>query len=183
MGTRTEPPTSFDLEGATAILERTPASLSALLTGLPDRLLTADEGEGTWSPLDVLGHLVHTERVNWLPRARHILAGSGRPFAPLDRTATGAGDEADGIEGRLETFADLRRRNLASLAAMRLTDAELRLKGLHPELGEVTLGQLIATWAVHDLTHIAQVVRCVAKAYSEAVGPWSAYLSVLRDRA
>lgn len=175
-------PGRFDLGEAVAILERTPASLAALLAGLPERLLGAREGPGSWSPREVLVHLIHGERVNWMPRARYILAGDGRPFEPFDRTAGFAENEATEIEALLATFAELRGENLAALAALHLTAADLARTGQHPALGEVTLAQLLATWAVHDLDHVGQVARTVAKAYAGAVGPWSAFLSILRDR-
>lgn len=172
----------FDLDDALAVLERTPASLSALLAGLPETWVKATEGEGTWSPYDVVGHLIHGERTDWIPRARHILAGEGRAFEPFDRTAQFTESRDKSLGELLETFAELRRENVAALARMRLTEEDFARKGLHPELGEVTLGQLLATWVVHDLDHLAQVARTMAKVYGEDVGPWSAYLSILSDR-
>jgi len=175
-------PDGFSLDDALALLERTPASLSALLAGLPETWVRATEGEDTWSPYDVVGHLIHGERTDWLPRARHIMAGEPRPFEPFDRTAQFTESEGKSLCELLKSFADLRRENLDALSGMKLTKDDLRLKGLHPALGEVTLAQLLATWVVHDLDHLAQVARTMAKVYGEAVGPWSAYLSVLRDR-
>ena len=172
----------FSLDDAVAVLERTPASLAALLAGLPEGWVTATEGAGTWSPYDVIGHLIHGERTDWLPRARHILAGETRPFEPFDREAQFKESRGQSLGELLATFAGLRRERLAALAALNLTDDDMGRKGLHPELGEVTLAQLLATWVVHDLDHVAQIARTMAKAYGEAVGPWSAYLSVLRDR-
>jgi hypothetical protein len=172
----------FNLDEALAVLERTPASLSALLKGLPETWVRATEGEGTWSPYDVIGHLIHGERTDWMTRARHILAGETRPFEPFDRNAQFTESRGKSLDELLKTFAGLRRENVAALAALALTDADLERRGLHPELGEVTLGQLLATWVVHDLDHVAQVARTMAKAYAEATGPWSAYLSILRDR-
>lgn len=172
----------FSLDDAVAVLERTPASLAALLAGLSEAWATATEGEGTWSPYDVIGHLIHGERADWLPRARHILAGETRPFEPFDREAQFKESRGQSLGGLLATFAELRRENLDALAALNLTDDDMGRKGLHPELGEVTLAQLLATWVVHDLDHVAQIARTMAKAYGGAVGPWSAYLSVLRDR-
>jgi hypothetical protein len=170
------------LDDAVAILERTPASLRALLDGLPEMWVRATEGDGTWSPYDVIGHLIHGERTDWIPRARHILAGETRAFEPFDRTAQFTESQGKSLGELLATFADLRRENVEALAGMKLTDDDLARKGLHPELGEVTLGQLLATWVVHDLDHVAQVARTMAKVYSQATGPWSAYLSILRDR-
>jgi len=170
------------LNDAVTILERTPGTLKALLAGLPATWAAATEGDGTWSPYDVVGHLVQGERTDWIPRARHILAGETRPFEPFDRTAQFIESEGKSLDELLAMFAELRRRNVATLVAMNLTDDDLGRSGLHPELGKVTLGQLLATWVVHDLDHVTQVARTMAKVYSEATGPWHAYLSVLRDR-
>jgi hypothetical protein len=173
---------NFRLEEAVAILERTPAAVSALLDGVPDVWVRATEGEGTWSPYDVVGHLVHGERTDWLPRARHILSGDPRPFASFDRTAQFTESEGQSLGELLATFAELRRRNVAELLALNLGEGDLIRTGRHPDFGEVTLGQLLATWVVHDLDHVAQIARTMAKVYAEAVGPWQAYLSILRDR-
>ncbi len=170
------------LDDAMALLERTPASLSALLDGLPETWIRATEGEGTWSPYDVIGHLIHGERTDWIPRARHILSGETRPFDPFDRTAQFSESRGKDLGELLATFAELRRESLEALRSMQLTDEDLDRRGQHPELGEVTLGQLLATWAVHDMDHVTQIARTMAKAYAGATGPWSAYLSVLRDR-
>ena len=172
----------YNLDDGIAILERTPASLKALLSGLPETWIRATEGKATWSPFDVIGHLIHGERTDWIPRARHILAGDMRPFESFDRMAQFKESERKSLGELLETFTDLRGENLAALVDMNLTEADLERKGLHPELGEVTLGQLLATWVVHDLDHVAQIARTMAKAYGEATGPWIAYLSILRDR-
>jgi hypothetical protein len=172
----------LSLPDAIAVLERIPASLEALLNGLPDTWTKATEGEGTWSPYDVIGHLIHGEKTDWIPRARHIMADEKRPFEPFDRTAQFKESTDKDLSELLATFAELRRQNLAALVGMKVTEADLQRKGLHPELGEVTLRQLLATWVVHDLDHVAQVTRTMAKAYNDAVGPWSAYLSILRDR-
>lgn len=172
----------FNLAEAVAVLERTPASLSALLTGLPNRWVTATEGQGTWSPYDVIGHLIHGDRTDWIPRVRHILSSDKRPFEPFDRTAQFTESQGKSLSELLATFAELRRANVAALIGMNLTDADLGRTGQHPALGEVTLGQLLATWVAHDLDHIGQIVRTMAKVYAGAVGPWSAYLSILHDR-
>jgi len=174
--------TEFDLDAAVKLLERTPASLTALLEGLPDTLITATEGPDTWSPYDVMGHLIHGERTDWFPRARHILAGESRPFDKFDRTAQFTDSKGKSMTELLAEFASLRRDNIAALREMNLTREDLGRKGLHPELGEVTLEQLLATWVVHDLDHVAQIARVMAKAYTTAVGPWTAYLSILQDR-
>lgn len=172
----------FNLADAVAVLERTPASLSALLAGLPESWVRATEGEGTWSPYDVVGHLIHGERADWIPRARHILSGDARPFEPFDRSAQFAESRGKEMGELLATFAELRRESLAALSGMNLTGADMVRRGRHPDFGEVTLGQLLATWVVHDLDHVGQIARTMAKAYAVAVGPWSAYLSILRDR-
>ncbi len=172
----------FNLEDALAILARTPTALSALLMGLPDTWVEATEGDGTWSPYDVIGHLIHGERTDWIPRARHILAGETRPFQTFDRTAQFTESQGKSLAELLKTFADLRQENIRALTEMNLTKADLGRRGLHPELGEVTLGQLLATWVVHDLDHVSQIARTMAKVYKGAVGPWTAYLRILRDR-
>lgn len=175
-------PDGFHLGEAVALLERTPPALNAWLAGLPDAWGRATEGDGTWSPYDVIGHLIHGERTDWIPRTRHILAGETRPFPPFDRMAMFAESQDKSLGELLATFGELRRENLAALAGMQLTDGDLGRRGMHPELGSVTLGQLLAAWVVHDLDHMAQIARTMAKVYTEATGPWSAYLSILRDR-
>lgn len=172
----------FRLDDAMAVLERTPGNLSAWLDGLPETWVRATEGEGTWSPYDVIGHLIHGERTDWIPRARHILAGDPRPFEAFDRTAMFTESQGRSLSELLATFTELRRENIATLVGMHLTDEDLDRKGMHPELGEVTLRQLLATWVAHDLDHVAQIARTMAKVYSEATGPWSVYLSILGDR-
>ena len=173
---------SLRLDDAVAILERTPASLTALLKDLPESWVQATEGAGTWSPYDVIGHLIHGERTDWIPRARHIMAGDSRPFEPFDRMAQFTDSQGKSLGELLVTFAELRQENLAILLEMNVTNEDLNREGLHPELGGVTLGQLLATWVVHDLDHVGQIARTMAKVYSEATGPWSEYLSILRDR-
>lgn len=172
----------FDLEEAVAILERTPESLNALLRGLPETWLSATEEDESWSPYDVIGHLIQGERTDWMARARHILSGEQRPFDPFDRTAQFADSKGKSVDELLSTFATLRRQNLAELAAMKLTSRDMDRKGQHPDFGEVTLGQLLSTWLVHDMDHVSQIARTIAKVYTGAVGPWTAYLSILKDR-
>ena len=172
----------FKLDEAVAILERTPESLKAMLEGLPKTWIEATEGEGTWSPYDVIGHLIHGERTDWIPRAQHILAGDPRPFVPFDRTAQFTESHGHTLSELLNTFASLRAENLAKLKSMNLIDSDLDRRGLHPELGQVTLRQLLATWVVHDLDHVGQIARTMAKAYTNATGAWIEYLSILRDR-
>ena len=171
---------SFSLEEAVAILSRTPATLDALLRGLPDGWIAAHEGGETWSPVDVIGHLIHGERTDWMPRARIILEhGEARPFDPFDRFAQERESHGKSLTQLLDDFARLRRENVAALTAMNLQPEDLQLRGKHPALGVVTLAELLATWAVHDLTHLHQLSRVMAYQYREAVGPWSAYLGVL----
>jgi DinB superfamily len=170
----------FDLAEGLALLERTPAAFRALLAGLPDPWTRADEGAETFSALDNLGHLVHGERTDWIPRARIILAqGSDRRFTPFDRFAHAHDGAARSLTTLLDEFATLRRENLATLRGWSLSSAELDLMGEHPALGPVSLRQLLATWVAHDLGHLAQVARVMAKRYRTAVGPWRAYLPVL----
>jgi hypothetical protein len=169
----------FDLAAGMAVLERTPAALRALLAGLPSDWVDATEGPETWSPYDVVGHLLHGERTDWIPRAEIILArGPERRFAPVDRTAMRR-EPRRPLEELLDEFARLRAANLATLAGWRLTDAELALEGEHPAFGAVTLRQLLATWVAHDLGHLAQTARVMAKQYRDAVGPWRAYLPIM----
>jgi uncharacterized damage-inducible protein DinB len=175
-------PNRLSVDEAVAVLERTPATIAAMLRGLPDGWIRATEGEGTWSPFDVVGHLIHGEHTDWMTRARHILAGETRPFDPFNREAQFAESEGKTLDELLTTFASLRRENLKALADLRLSAADLERRGQHPALGEVTLAQLLATWVVHDLDHLGQIARVMAKRYGTAVGPWQAYLSILRDR-
>ena len=170
----------FDLPTGIAILERTPHSFRALLAGLPSAWTDATEGPETWSPFDVVGHLIHGERADWIPRARLVLAqGAERRFAPYDRSAHFRESQGRSLEELLDEFAHLRAANLATLTGWRLTEAQLALQGEHPAFGPVTLRQLLATWVAHDLAHLAQTARVMAKQYREAVGPWRAYLPVM----
>jgi hypothetical protein len=170
----------FELPRAIEILERTPATFRSLLGGLPDAWTTPAEGPDTFSAFDNLGHLIHGERADWIPRARIILAaGPDRRFQPFDRFAQFQESRGKTLGELLDQFEQLRRDNLAELRGWRLTDAELALTGEHRELGSCTLRQLLATWVVHDLGHLAQTARVMAKQYREAVGPWRAYLPVL----
>lgn len=173
---------NFDLTAGIAVLERTPRTLRGMLGGLPPRLTTATEGPNTWSSYDVVGHLIHGERCNWIPRARLILAqGTERRFKPFDRTAMFRTSQGKTLDDLLDEFAEVRGDNLATLATWRLTDDQFDLTGEHPEFGTVTLRQLLATWVTHDLTHVSQITRVIAKQYGEAVGPWRAFLSVLKS--
>jgi len=170
----------FDLAAGTAVLQRTPGCLRALLAGLPPAWTDAAEGPDTWSPYVVVGHLIHGERTDWIPRARIILEqGPNRRFEPFDRTAQLRESQGRPLDELLDELARLRTENLATLAGWRLTARQLALTGEHPALGTVTLSQLLATWVAHDLGHIAQTVRVMAKQYREEVGPWREYLPVL----
>ena len=170
----------FQLDQAEEILRRTPATLSALLRHLPDEWVLSNEGPDSWSPFDVVGHLIHGERTDWLPRAKVILEyGERRAFEPFDRFAMFEESAGKSLDELLDTFERLREESLRELKGIGLTPEMLGRRGLHPELGEVTLGQLLSTWVVHDLSHVGQVARVLAKQYGEAVGPWRDYLSVL----
>lgn len=171
---------AFSLDEALPILERTPAVLRALLADLPDPWILATEGEGTWSAFDVVGHLIHGERTDWIPRAEMILSrGEAATFAPFDRFAQFQASLGLTLAELLDTFARLRSTNVARLRELAPTAADLGRSGRHPEFGPVTLGQHLATWVAHDLNHISQIVRVMARRYSSAVGPWRTYLPLL----
>ena len=173
--------TEFSLDEAIAVLACTPATLDALLRGLPNIWLRGNEGKDTWSAFDIVGHLVFGERTDWMPRVRIILEnGESRPFDPFDRFAQLKESQDKSLEQLLDDFARLRRQNLAALQALNLQQEDLTRRGRHPALGVVTLSQLLATWAVHDLTHVHQLSRVMAHQYRDAVGPWSAFLGVLQ---
>jgi hypothetical protein len=162
------------------VLERTPTTLRTLLEGLPSAWTDGNEGPDTWSPFDVVGHLIHGERADWIPRARMILEeGRSRAFEPFDRFAQFRDSEGKSVTELLDEFEQLRAQSLATLKGWRLTDAQLSLEGEHPVFGAVTLRQLLATWTAHDVGHLAQVSRVMAKQYRDAVGPWRAYLPIL----
>jgi len=169
----------FNLEQAVPILERTPAVIAGLLQDLPDDWTRVDEGPDTWSPRQVLGHLINGERTDWIPRARIILRQEKvRRFDPFDRFADINSPRPLGE--LLKEFDRLRADNVATLRGWNLRESDLALTGEHPELGAVTMSQLLATWVVHDLSHIAQMTRTMARAYTDAVGPWTAYFRVLQ---
>lgn len=170
----------FVLDDAVAILARTPATLAAMLRGLPDPWVRANEGGETWSAFDVIGHLIHGELTDWMPRARIILEhGDARAFDRFDRLAQFRSSAGQTIDSLLDQFARLRRANLEDLQALNLTPPDLDRPGLHPELGRVTLRQLLATWTAHDLDHVMQISRVLARQYSDEVGPWRAYLRII----
>jgi uncharacterized damage-inducible protein DinB len=170
----------FQLDQAKEILGRTPATLNSLLRDLSDDWILSNEGPDTWSPYDVVGHLIHGEEADWIPRARMILEhGETRAFEPFDRFAMFEKSRGKSLSELLARFEQLRGASLQELEAMNLTPETLAKRGKHPEFGAVTLSQLLSTWVVHDLGHIAQIVRVMSKQYRTAVGPWQAYLSVL----
>lgn len=170
----------FELGPARQLLERTPSVLAGLVRGLPDEWVRRDEGIGTWSVFEVVGHLIHGERTDWIPRARMILEhGTSRAFEPFDRFAQLEAGQGQTLGQLLDTFATLRAGSLAALDALQLGPTQLSAEGRHPELGLVTLAQLLSTWVAHDLDHLIQVARVMAKAYTDEVGPWRAYLRVL----
>ncbi|MGE0816061.1 MAG: DinB family protein [Vicinamibacterales bacterium] len=176
----TDETTSFDLDEGLAVLERTPGALRALLAGLPEAWTRADEGPDTFSAFDNVGHLIHGERTDWIPRARIILdQGPNRRFEPYDRFAQQRESAGKTLAQLLDEFEARRTANLATLRGWALTGAELDLQGEHPALGAVTLRQLLATWVAHDLGHLAQIARVMAKRYRRAVGPWRQYLPIL----
>jgi DinB family protein len=168
------------LEQAIDILNRTPATLNALFRGLGAEWALANEGPDTWAPFDVLGHLIHGEETDWVTRARIILDhGEARAFEPFDRYAQFEKSKGKSLDDLLSEFEALRKKNLEALSQMELTPEKLALRGTHPELGSVTLSELVATWVAHDLSHIAQAARVMGKQYTEAVGPWRQYVAIL----
>jgi hypothetical protein len=170
----------FSLERGLEILERTPQVMRDLLSGLSQDWLDGTEGPDTWSPYVIVGHLIHGERTDWIPRAQIILAqGDDRRFTPFDRFAQFRESEGKSLVQLLDEFSRLRAASLATLKGWDLKDHQLALEGIHPELGPVTMKQLLATWVAHDLGHIAQTARVMAKQYRDAVGPWRAYLPVM----
>jgi len=172
---------SFELQKTIEILERTPKVLKSFLMGLSDDWHKSDEGENTWSPYDIVGHLIHGEKTDWLVRVKTILGHyDDKAFKPFDRFAQLQGNQNRPISELLEEFNDLRLENLRQLNLLDISKDDLKLKGIHPEFGEVTLKQLIATWATHDLGHIAQISRVMAKQYKADVGPWINYLRILK---
>jgi len=169
----------FDEASATLVLARTPSVVRALLAGLPDAWLEANEGPETWSPRDILGHFIHGEDTDWIGRARMILREAPDPFPPFDRFAQFTRFAGMPIPAMLDRFEERRRENLAELASYKLGSRELALRGIHPTFGPVTLEELLATWVVHDLNHIGQLSRVLAKQYQDQVGPWKQFLPIL----
>ena len=170
----------FELDQATAVLQTTPAVLQAWLGDLPPEWVRASEGEDTWSPFDILGHLIHGERTDWIPRAEIILSEREvREFEPFDRFAMFADSEGKTIPELLDTFAKLRQETLDRLDALQISEADLDKTGVHPDFGRVTLRQLLATWVAHDLNHLAQIARVMARQYGDEVGLWKEFLGIL----
>ncbi len=169
----------FDLHAAVVVLSRTPEVLDVLLRDLPPEWVWSTEGPDTWSPYDVVGHLIHAERTDWMPRADHLLAhGEAIPFPVFDRFAQFEASHGKGISELLDTFRELRIDSLRRLAALSLTAADLDRTGRHPEFGRVTLRQHLATWVAHDFDHLVQISRVMGRQYTEAVGPWRKYLRI-----
>jgi hypothetical protein len=171
----------FTLDEALPILTRTPVVLRHLLEDLPDSWITGTEGPDTWSPFDIVGHLIHGERTDWIPRTEILLThGDSLAFTPFDRFAQFEASRGKSLGELLDTFTEARAISLQRLQSLALTGDDLDRRGLHPELGPVTLGELLATWVVHDLSHIAQIARVMGRQYTEAVGPWLEYLPMLK---
>ena len=170
-----------NLPDTISLLARTPVTLNALLRDLPETWTRRNEGENTWSVFDVVGHLIHGERTDWMPRARIVLqSGEARTFEPFDRWAQARESQGKSLEQLLDEFARLRSESLSELRGLNLRPEDFARRGRHPALGVVTLSELLAAWAAHDLTHLHQISRIMAHQYREAVGPWSKFLGVLQ---
>lgn len=173
--------TNQDLQETIALLTRTPAALNALLRDLPESWTQRNEGENTWTAFDVIGHLIHGERTDWMPRVNLIMQfGDTRPFERFDRWAQMRESAGKSLPGLLDEFGRLRTKNLEQLRGLNLGAPDFERRGLHPVLGPVTLGNLLSTWAAHDLTHLHQISRIMAHQYREAVGPWTKFLGVMQ---
>ena len=174
---------SFSLEEAIPILERTPRVVDAMLRGLPDAWVHCNEGADTFSPFDVVGHLIHGEKTDWMPRVRMILqTGDQRAFEPFDRFAQWEASRGKKLEELLDEFARLRAANIAALKALNLSASDLDRRGKHPKLGSVTMRQLLATWVAHDLDHVIQIARVIGRQYTDEVGPWTAHLRIISGK-
>lgn len=172
----------FELAKSIEILERTPVVLETMLKGLSGEWIMQNEGPDTWSPFDIIGHLIHGEKTDWIPRMEIILSDkANKQFEPFDRFAQFQSSKGKSIGQLLDEFASLRSANIKKLKSKNLSESDLLKTGIHPAFGEVTLGQLLSTWVVHDLNHIAQVSRVMAKQYKDEVGPWIEYLRVLQS--
>ncbi len=172
---------NFTLEKSIEILQRTPGVLSAMLQGISNEWTSNNEGGDTWSVYDIVGHLIYGEKTDWIPRAEIILSEEeDKTFEPYDRFAQFKESKGKSLQQLLEEFEKLRSKNIEQLLSKSLTTKDLEKTGIHPAFGEVTLTQLLATWAVHDLNHISQIARVMAKQYEAAVGPWREYLGILK---
>lgn len=171
---------NYSIPQAIEILERTPAVLQALLSGLSDDWIMHNEGPETFSPYDVVGHLIHGEKTDWTARIKVILQhGNSKPFERWDRFAQYENSKGKTLQQLLDEFAAVRKENIEWFTALNLTETDFERKGLHPVLGEVTLKHLLSTWVVHDLTHIAQITRVMAKQYKTEMGPWPEFFRIL----
>ncbi|SNY99956.1 DinB family protein [Flagellimonas pacifica] len=173
---------NFELNKAISVLERTPSTLISLLNDLPKEWTQENEGDSTWSPFDVVGHLIHGEKTDWMVRTEIILGDSpNKEFEPFDRFAQFENSKGKTLKVLLEQFKELRAENLKTLRVKNISAADYSRKGIHPEFGAITLSQLLSAWVVHDLGHIAQISRVMAKQYKEEVGPWPKYLTILNS--
>ncbi|HKH60704.1 MAG TPA: DinB family protein [Flavitalea sp.] len=174
---------NFNIQSAIQILERTPVVLETMLRNLDNEWIARNEGGETWSPFDIVGHYIHGEKTDWLPRMKIILSSdTDKHFIPFDRFAQFGDSKGKSINELLHEFKALRQQNLEQLGQAELTEEQLNQRGIHPKFGPVTLKQLLAAWVVHDLTHIYQISRVMAKQYEKEVGPWKEFLGVLNDR-
>ena len=170
----------FDLSKSIEVLERTPTVLKTMLANLSSDWVFSNEGPDTWSPYEVIGHLIHCEKTDWMVRAQIILSDQeDKTFEPFDRFAQLRAGKEKSLEELLEEFQALRKKNLEELKSMQIDEEKLERTGIHPAFGEVKLAQLLSCWTAHDLGHIVQIARVMAKQYKEEVGPWAEYLSVL----
>ncbi len=170
----------YDLEQAISVLQKTPEVMKTLLSGLSSEWTTNNEGGESWSPYDVIGHLVHGEKTDWMPRLEIVLSEEGnKTFTPYDRFAQFEMSKGKSLDDLLSEFETLRKENLNTLRSKNLSAEDLQREGIHPELGPVTLSEMLSAWVVHDLGHIAQVSRVMAKQYKREVGPWTKYLTIL----
>lgn len=172
----------FNLADGIEILQRTPATLRSMLSGLPDQWILPNEGEDTWSAYDIVGHLVYGEKTDWISRTKIILEyGPEKSFTPFDRFAQFKDSAGKSLQQLLDEFETLRTANIETLRSLEIKAADYSRQGRHPNLGDCTLGQLLATWVVHDLGHIRQIARVMAKLYRDEIGPWQAYLPVVNE--
>lgn len=170
----------YNIDKALEILEQTPNTLHSFLSNLSDEWIFSNEGENTWNAFDIIGHLIHGEKTDWIQRSQIILSHSDhKTFESFDRFAQFENSKGKTLHQLLEEFITLRTENLKKLKALKITESQFNLKAIHPELGEVTLKELLASWVTHDLGHIAQIARIMAKQYKDEVGPWSAYIPIL----